>query len=311
VRSIEQLIVRKRDLAREDYLAQAAAAVHACLAGGVTTIADCSYADTVAEAAIEQGLRAIVYLEAFSDQGDPAGLMPARLDALPADALITPGISPHAPYTVTVEHYAALLESERDTRPLAHLAGVLGPDTVAIHLVRAAQDDIALLARLDVPVVHCPRSNALLGCGTAPLPELLEAGLRVGLGTDSPASALAFDMWDEMRAAILLARARAARPDALTAGQALRMATLGGAAAIGLGDRVGSLSEGKRADLTVLDLTGTPYLPWEDPVTAAVYGGTPERVLLTMVEGRIRYRRGGEPADNEPARAVRAKMIER
>ena len=83
---IEQLIVRKRGLDRDDYLAQAAAAVHACLAGGVTTIADCSYADTVAEAAIEQGLRAIVYLEAFSDQGDPAGLMPARLDALPADA---------------------------------------------------------------------------------------------------------------------------------------------------------------------------------------------------------------------------------
>src|SRR5205823_5792669 len=78
---IEQLIVRKRGLGRDDYLAQAAAAVRACLAGGVTTIADCSYADTVAEAAIEQGLRAIVYLEAFSDQGDPAGLMPARLQA--------------------------------------------------------------------------------------------------------------------------------------------------------------------------------------------------------------------------------------
>jgi 5-methylthioadenosine/S-adenosylhomocysteine deaminase len=182
---------------------------------------------------------------------------------------------------------------------------------VAVHLVRATADDIALLARLDVPVVHCPRSNALLGCGTAPLPELLAAGLRIGLGTDSPASALAFDMWDEMRAAILLARARAARPDALTAGQALGMATLDGAGAIGLGDRIGSLTEGKRADLTVLDLAGSPYLPWDDPVTAAVYGGTPERVLLTMVEGQIRYRRGGEPADTEPARVVRAKMIER
>jgi len=323
---IEQLILRKRGLGRADYLVQAAAAVHACLAGGVTTIADCSYADTVAEAAIEYGLRAIVYLEAFSDQGDPAGLMPSRLDALPVDALITPGISPHAPYTVTVEHYTALvelarergipvathlLESERDTQPLEELGGVLGKDTVAVHLVRASAADIALLARLDAPVVHCPRSNALLGCGTAPLPEMLAAGLRVGLGTDSPASALAFDMWDEMRAAILLARARAARPDALTAEQVLGMATLGGAGAIGLGDRIGSLTEGKRADLAVLDLAGSPYLPWDDPVTAAVYGGTPDRVLLTMVDGRIRYRRGGEPADTEPARAVRAKMIER
>ncbi len=323
---IEQLIVRKRDLGRDDYLAQAAAAVHACLAGGVTTIADCSYADTVAEAAIDQGLRAIVYLEAFSDQGDPAGLMPARLDALPDHPLITPGISPHAPYTVTPAHYAALiglarergipvathlLESERDTQPLRQLADVLGPDTVAVHMVRAGADDIALLARLGVPVIHCPRSNALLGCGTAPLPEMLAAGLRVGLGTDSPASALAFDMWDEMRAAILLARARAARPDALTAAQSLQMATLGGADAIGLGDRIGSLTGGKRADLTVLDLTESPYLPWDDPITAAVYGGIPDRVLLTMVEGQIRYRRGGEPADTSPARAVRAKMIER
>jgi 5-methylthioadenosine/S-adenosylhomocysteine deaminase len=323
---IEQLIVRKRGLGRDDYLAQAEAGVQACLAGGVTTIADCSYADTVAEAAIAQGLRAIVYLEAFSDQGDPAGLMAARLDALPADELITPGVSPHAPYTVTVEHYAELialarsrgipvathlLESERDTRPLAELEHVLGPDTVGVHLVRATAGDVALLARLGVPVVHCPRSNAMLGCGTAPLPELLAAGLAVGLGTDSPASALSFDMWDEMRAAILLGRARAARPDALTAEQALRMATSEGARAIGLGDRIGSLTAGKRADLTVVDLTGSPYLPWDDPVTAAVYGGTPDRVLLTMVEGRIRFSRDGAPADTKPARAVRAKMIER
>ncbi len=215
---IEQLIVRKSGLVRDDYLAQSHAGVHASLAGGVTTIADCSYADTVAEAAIAQGLRAIVYLEAFSDQGDPAGLMAGRLDALPSHPLITPGISPHAPYTVTTEHYEQLvelarargipvathlLESERDTQPLADLAGVLGPDTVAIHLVRADPDAISLLAGLGVPAVHCPRSNALLGCGTAPVPELLDAGLALGLGTDSPASALTFDMWDEMRAAIL------------------------------------------------------------------------------------------------------------
>jgi cytosine/adenosine deaminase-related metal-dependent hydrolase len=322
---IEQLIVRKSGLVRDDYLAQSHAGVHACLAGGVTTIADCSYADTVAEAAIAQGLRAIVYLEAFSDQGDPAGLMAGRLEALPRDPLITPGVSPHAPYTVTAEHYRELvalarrrgipvathlLESERDTHPLTELAGVLGPDTVAVHLVRADAEAIALLADLAVPVVHCPRSNALLGCGTAPVPEMLEAGLPVGLGTDSPASALTFDMWDEMRAAILVARARSRRPDALGAEQVLRMATLEGARAIGLGELVGSLTPGKRADLTVLDLEASSFLPWDDPVTAAVYGGTPQRVLLTMVDGRIRYSRDGPPADTEPARLVRAKMIE-
>jgi 5-methylthioadenosine/S-adenosylhomocysteine deaminase len=323
---IEQLIVRKSGLARDDYLAQSHAGVHACLAGGVTTIADCSYADTVAEAAIAQGLRAIVYLEAFSDQGDPAGLMAGRLDALPSHPLITPGISPHAPYTVTTEHYEQLvvlarargipvathlLESERDTQPLADLAGVLGPDTVAIHLVRADPDAISLLAGLGVPAVHCPRSNALLGCGTAPVPELLEAGLALGLGTDSPASALTFDMWDEMRAAILVARARARRPDALSAEQVLRMATIDGARAIGLADSIGSLTPDKRADLTVVDLSATPFLPWEDPITAAVYGGKPDRVLLTIVDGQIRFNRDGGAADTEPARRVRAKMLDR
>src|SRR6478736_6270880 len=94
---IEQLIERKSGLVRDDYLAQSHAGVHACLAGGVTTIADCSYPDTVAEAAIAQGLRAIVYLEAFSDQGDPAGMMAGRLDALPSDPLITPGRWPTWP----------------------------------------------------------------------------------------------------------------------------------------------------------------------------------------------------------------------
>jgi 5-methylthioadenosine/S-adenosylhomocysteine deaminase len=142
------------------------------------------------------------------------------------------------------------------------------------------------------------------------VPELLEAGLVVGLGTDSPASALTFDMWDEMRAAILVARARSRRPDALGAERVLRMATLDGARAIGLDDRVGSLTPGKRADLTGRGLRGSAFLPWEDPVTAAVYGGTAERVLLTMVDGQIRFRRDGKPADTEPVRLVRAKMIE-
>jgi 5-methylthioadenosine/S-adenosylhomocysteine deaminase len=113
-----------------------------------------------------------------------------------------------------------------------------------------------------------------------------------------------------MRAAILVARARSRRPDALGAPQVLRMATLDAARAIGLDGAVGSLTPGKRADLTVLDLSSSAFLPWEDPVTAAVYGGAANRVLITMVEGQLRYSRDGEPADTESARMVRAKMIE-
>jgi 5-methylthioadenosine/S-adenosylhomocysteine deaminase len=201
-----------------------------------------------------------------------------------------------------------LLESARETEHLQAFRDVLGPDTVAIHAVFVNEADIALLAELDVPVAHCPRSNALLGCGVAPLTELLAAGVRVGLGTDSPSSAIDFDMWAEMRTAIMLQRARAGRADALAARTALELATTRAAAALGLSGNVGSLAPGKAADLLVLDLTGSAFLPWDDPVTAAVYGGSPERVALTMVAGEIRYRRG----ECEPlaATTARAKMIE-
>ena len=185
---------------------------------------------------------------------------------------------------------------------------MLGPDTVAIHAVLADAADIALLAERDIPVAHCPRSNALLGCGIAPLTELLAAGVRVGLGTDSPSSAIDFDMWAEMRTAIMLQRARTARADALSAQTALELATTRAAAAIGLGDRVGSLTPGKAADLIVLDLAGSPFLPWDDPVTAAVFGGAPERVALSVVAGEIRYRRGERTPPT--ASAARAKMIQ-
>ena len=158
-----------------------------------------------------------------------------------------------------------------------------------------------------MPAVHCPRSNALLGCGIAPLPELLAAGIRVGLGTDSPSSAIDFDMWAEMRAAVMHARARVGRADAMSARAALELATTGGAAALGLGMKTGTLTPGKAADVCVLDLTGSSFLPWDDPVTAAVYGGSCDRVALTMVDGAIRYRRGSHAPLT--ASAARAKMI--
>jgi 5-methylthioadenosine/S-adenosylhomocysteine deaminase len=155
--------------------------------------------------------------------------------------------------------------------------------------VELTPGDIALLAERDVPVAHCPRSNALLGCGIAPVAELRAAGVRVGLGTDSPASTPSFDMFEEMRAAIYMARARERRADALQAGDALALATAEAARALQLDDRVGTLTAGKRADLTVVSLAGSPYHPVEDPAAAVVYGGSPERVLETIVDGQTRY----------------------
>jgi 5-methylthioadenosine/S-adenosylhomocysteine deaminase len=186
-------------------------------------------------------------------------------------------------------------------------AGVLGPGVVAAHCVHLDAREIGLLAEHDVAVAHCPRSNALLGCGVAPLAALRAAGLRVCLATDSPASTPSLDMFDELRAAVLAARGRERRPDALTAAEALELATLGGAAALGLEEEVGSLAVGKRADLAILSFGGSSFVPWEDPVTAVVLGGCPERIVATVVDGVRRYENGESTCPELIAAARRAR----
>jgi cytosine/adenosine deaminase-related metal-dependent hydrolase len=164
---------------------------------------------------------------------------------------------------------------------------------LAAHCVVVEPDEIALLAEHDVAVAHCPRSNAYVGSGIAPLRELREAGLRVGVGTDGVSSTPSQDYFDELRGVVTMARARERRPDAMTAAQALELGTLGGARALGLADDVGSLAPGKRADLTVVSLADSPYSPVEDPAAAVVFGGAPDRVLATFVDGELRYEKGG------------------
>jgi 5-methylthioadenosine/S-adenosylhomocysteine deaminase len=171
--------------------------------------------------------------------------------------------------------------------------GLLDSRMLAAHCVVVDEEEIALLAEHDVAVAHCPRSNAVLGCGVAPLAEFRAAGLRVGLGTDSPASTPSFDLFEELRTAVYVARAREESADALLASEALELATLGSARALGIDDEVGSLAPGKRADLAVVSLAGSPYLPWEDPAAAVVFGGSPDRVLSTFVDGEPRYEKGG------------------
>jgi cytosine/adenosine deaminase-related metal-dependent hydrolase len=311
-----------------DDLARAGAA--ACLRSGITAVGDCSFSGSAAVGCAELGLRAIVYLEVFGR--DESAL--ERFEASRARVAgsftdrVRLGISPHAPYTCTVELYRAcadlglplathLSESEAELTYLAEgggpwssfaellvepygrgaiealaEAGVLGRETLAAHCVYVTDDDLSLLAANDVAVAHCPRSNALLGCGIAPLGELRDAGLRVAIATDSPASTPPFDMFEELRTAIYATRARERRADALTAATALELATLGGARALGLDEDVGSLRPGKLADLTVLSLAESPFLPVEDPATAVVLGGSPDRVTATLVSGEVRYRKG-------------------
>jgi 5-methylthioadenosine/S-adenosylhomocysteine deaminase len=99
-------------------------------------------------------------------------------------------------------------------------------------------------------------------------------------------------MFEELRTAVYFARARGQSPDALVASEALELGTLGSAQALGLDAEIGSLVPGKRADLAVVTLAGSPYLPWEEPSTAVVFGGSPERVAVTLVDGEARYEKG-------------------
>ncbi|MGE5229120.1 MAG: amidohydrolase family protein [Deltaproteobacteria bacterium] len=167
---------------------------------------------------------------------------------------------------------------------------VLHPDFLAVHCVNVTRDDIRILRAKNAAVAHCPKSNAKLGCGVAPLADLLHEGVRVGLGTDSPASSNIMDMFDEMRTMLFLHRAVERDVGVLDAQQCVRIATLGGAEALGMEDAVGSLEPGKWADLIAVDVSRSHFAPIADPYSALVYGANQDDVTLTVVGGRALYR---------------------
>jgi|SRR5688572_12455237 len=178
--------------------------------------------------------------------------------------------------------------SPRGPSPIRMLErnGVLDARPLLIHCVRADGDDLAAVAAHDCAVAHCPASNAKLGHGIAPVTDFLDARVRVGLGSDSVASNNRMDLLEESRLAILMQCARAGRPDALTAAQALELATLGGARALGVDHEVGSLDVGKAADLAAFPLDHARTSPVYDPVTALVFSGAGEPPSFVAVAGR-------------------------
>ena len=170
--------------------------------------------------------------------------------------------------------------------------GVFDTDFLAVHCTQATLDDVHILRAKGAPVVHCPKSNAKLGCGIAPLPDLLRLGVTVGLGTDSPAASNIMDMFGEMRTMLFLHRAVERDVAVLDAQRCVRLATLGGAEALGLADEVGSLEAGKYADFIAVDVSKSHFSPIDDPYSALVYGANQDDVRLTVVGGRTLYRNG-------------------
>jgi 5-methylthioadenosine/S-adenosylhomocysteine deaminase len=183
------------------------------------------------------------------------------------------------------------VRGESPIRMLAK-ARVLEAKPLLIHCVRTDATDIAAIKQHDCAVAHCPVSNAKLAHGIAPVLDMLDAGIRVGLGSDSVASNNAMDLLAEARVASLMQRARSGRPNALDAGQSLALATLGGARALALDTEIGSLEVGKSADLAAFALGSHGSDPVYDPATALVFSGASHRALFVAVAGNVLVREG-------------------
>lgn len=170
--------------------------------------------------------------------------------------------------------------------------GVLNARPLLIHCVLVEYDDMVRMADHGCAVAHCPVANARLGHGIAPYAELREAGVRVGLGTDSVGSNNRQDLLEEARIASLLHRGRVAAYDVLTPTDLLRLVTIDGAQALGLEDRIGTLEPGKDADLCAVRLTAPHVRPVHDPTAAVFHAARGTDVILTVVQGRVLFADG-------------------
>jgi 5-methylthioadenosine/S-adenosylhomocysteine deaminase len=175
-----------------------------------------------------------------------------------------------------------------------------------IHCVRVDDADIEIMARHRCAVAHCPASNAKFGHGIAPLLPLMAAGIRVGMGSDSVASNNRMDILDEARLAVLVHRAATRKHDAFGAHQALELATIGGARALGLDSRTGSLEVGKEADLAAFKIDIARTTPIGDPYSAAIFALPGRSAEMVTVRGNLLVDRGRvRAADKSLAARVR------
>jgi cytosine/adenosine deaminase-related metal-dependent hydrolase len=214
-------------------------------------------------------------LRAVSDLAERAGAM----------------IHTHAAETL-LELDTVKRETGHDEIAYLDSVGISGPRAALAHCIWVDKDSIARLARQATNVVHCPSSNLKLGSGIAPVPELLAAGCRVAIGADGAPCNNRLDAFAEMRLAALVQKPRLG-PEAMPAAQVLELATLGGARALGLESEIGSIEEGKRADLIVLDLGGPHAQPEDaDLVSRIVYSARAADVRHVVVDGRIVVRDG-------------------
>lgn len=294
-------------------------AIAEMLRSGTTTFSDMYFfPDACAGAAIDLGMRCQItfpvldFPTAWARDADEYISKGLRLrDDVKHQELVSIGFGPHAPYTVSRPNLqkVATLAAELDTaiqihlhetagevlaaveetgeRPLDTLnaIGLLGPRTQCVHMTDLGEQDMALLAATGAHVVHCPQSNMKLASGTSPVSKLLEHGVNVALGTDSAASNNSLNMFSEMHCAAVMAKLHSNDATALPATDALYMATMGGARAMGLEQQIGSLEVGKQADLIAVDLSGPECQPLYNPLSQLVYSCNGSQVTHSWVAG--------------------------
>lgn len=290
--------------------------------GGTTTFVDMYFhPNEVAKVVDRCGLRAVVaasiieqesgYSKDFEDAMNKGEVFVKQWRN--KNGRITPALAAHAAYTVTpanlrkvrslAEKLGApvsthLAESQSETEIVTGLYGktsvhlmndinFFSGTTIAAHVVWPTAAEIEILAQKGVGAVHNPTSNLKIAAGISPVPEMLNAGVAVGLGTDGAASNNDLDMWDEIRLAAYIHKVRLNDPKVMPAATVLDMATLSGARAIGLGDQVGSIEVGKRADMILVSLSDPHLVPMYDVVSHLVYAVDAQDVRTVIVDGQV------------------------
>ena len=292
------------------------------LRGGTTTFVDMYYyPDTIADVVERCGMRALISATVIDQRSPDAESAADSLEKgvgfierwKGRSSRITPIFGPHANYTLDAGQLRKTREAalELGVPVSIHLSespyevqysketygktsiemldgiGFFEGPTIAAHVVWPTDDEIPILRDRRVGVIHNPTSNMKIASGISPVTKMLAAGVRVGLGTDGAASNNDLDMWEEMRLAALLQKVDRMDPEALPAASVLRMATSGGATAIGLGETVGSLESGKRADLIQVEFDDVHHVPTFDVLSHLVYVTDEQDVAAVIVDGKI------------------------
>ncbi len=296
-------------------------AVAEMIAGGTTCFSDqYFFPEIVAETAVDMQMRAMVgtpIIEFPTAWAADATEYMSKASDLVHDPyaehpLISTCFAPHSTYALSDESFIELrvLADQLDVGIQIHLhetaaevaaahknmgkrpfdrlqnVGLINASLLAVHSVHMSDAEIEVFAEFGVNIAHCPRSNLKLASGIAPVAKYLDRGINVAIGTDGAASNNTLDMLSEMRMTALLAKASASEASAVTASDALRMATLNGAMALGLGHEIGSIEPGKWADLTCVDLNRIHSQPVYDPVSQLVYTARADQISDVWIAGK-------------------------